>query len=225
MSMKCILATLLAAATAAMATPSGLNNIPTTDTVPDRTVAVQAFSSFGGANQFAANGPGKQSFWMGFKTGLALSPFHLEWGLDSPLGGDRSGPLFFQTKVRTEPWEGGMFVLGIAGVAVTDIDRAGDPFSYAMLSHDFGFARFHAGYGLQTRGNSFLFGIDRNFKFLDRNLNLNADLVQTRDGDGLITAIGAKYDLTKHIVLESWVNIPDKEDVSVIAKINFVFTF
>lgn len=41
----------------------------------------------------------------------------------------------------------------------------------------------------------------------------------------LLTAVGAKYDLTKHIVLESWVNLPDGGDVSVMAKINFVFTF
>lgn len=209
----------------ALATPSGLNNIPTTDTVPHRTVAVQAFSSFGGANQFAANGPGQHAFWTGFKTGWDFSPMHLEWGMDSPIGTDQSGPLFFQTKARFEPWEGGMFVLGVANVALTDTGRASDPFTYAMLSHDFELFRFHAGYGLQTNGNSFLFGIDRNFKVFERNLNLNADLVQTRDGRGTITALGAKYDLSKHIVLESWLNIPDREEVSAIAKINFVFTF
>jgi len=61
----------------ALATPSGLNNIPTTDTLPHRTVAVQAFSSFGGANQLAANGPGQHAFWTGFKTGWDFSPVHL----------------------------------------------------------------------------------------------------------------------------------------------------
>jgi hypothetical protein len=215
----------LALVTSAFGTPSGLNNIPTTDTVPHRTVAMQAFSSFGGANQFAANGAGKHSFWAGFKTGWDFSPLHVEWGLDSPIGTDISGPLFFQTKARIEPWEGGMFVLGIANVALTDLDRASDPFSYAMISHDFGLLRLHAGYGLQTNGNSFLFGIDRNFKVFERNLNLNADIVQTRDGQGTITALGAKYDLTKHIVLEAWANLPDEGEVSAIAKINFVFTF
>ena len=48
-------AAFLAVAASALATPTGLNNIPTADTVPHRTVATQAFSSFGGANQFAAN--------------------------------------------------------------------------------------------------------------------------------------------------------------------------
>mgnify|MGYP001552431027 CR=1 FL=1 len=58
-------------------TPTGLNNIPTADTVPHRTVAVQYFSSFGGANQFATSGPGKTSDWAGFKTGWDFKPLHV----------------------------------------------------------------------------------------------------------------------------------------------------
>lgn len=65
-----------ALATSAFATPTGLNNIPTADTIDHRTVAIQAFSSFGpGANQFAANGPDEHSFWMGFKTQAFSSTF------------------------------------------------------------------------------------------------------------------------------------------------------
>jgi hypothetical protein len=116
---------------------------------------------------------------MGFKTGWDFEPVHIEWGMDSPLGTGVSGPLFFQTKARFSPWEHGMFAVGIAGIALTDIDRAGDPFSYAMLAHDFGFARFHVGYGYQTNGSSFLAGIDRTWKLFGRNFNLNADLAQT----------------------------------------------
>ena len=219
------LALLLAGIAAARATPTGLNNIPTADTVPHRTVAVQAFSSFGGANQFSTSGPGKHSFWLGFKTGWDLSPVHLELGMDSPLGTGLSGPLFFQTKARFAPWKDGMFAVGIAGIALTDTERAGDPFSYAMLAHDFHLVRLHAGYGYQTNGSSFLFGVDRTWKVFERDFNLNADLVQSRDQRGLITAVGAKYDLSKHIVLESWANFPDRDSVSVIAKINFVFKF
>jgi hypothetical protein len=36
-------------------------------------------------------------------------------------------------------------------------------------------------------------------------------------------AIGAKYPLNKHIVLEAWSNFPDQGTVSFIRKINFVF--
>lgn len=214
-------------AASAFGTPTGLNNIPTADTVPHRTVAVQAFSSFGpGANQFAANGPDEHSFWMGFKTGWELtSQLHLEWGLDSPLLTQQSGPLFFQTKVGFEPWEHAKFSVGIAGIALTDIDRAGDPFTYAVLSHDFGILRAHAGYGVQTNGNSLLLGLDRSWKVFDRNFNLNIDLVQAADQSFWLPAVGWKYDLSKHIVLEWWSNLPENGKTSHIAKINFVFTF
>jgi len=212
--------------TAAFGTPSGLNNIPTADTVPHRTVAVQAFSSFGpGVNQFAANGPDEHSFWMGFKNGWALEPLHLEWGLDSPLFTERSGPVFFQTKLAFEPWEKGRISLGIAGVALTDTALAGDPFSYAVLTHDFGFVRAHVGYGVQTNGNSVLFGIDRTWKLFERNFNLNADLVQAADESFWLPSVGFKCDLHKNIVFEWWTNLPEEGDISHVAKINFVFTF
>ncbi len=226
MKKTCLLfLTALAGISTAIATPSGLNNIPTADTIPHRTVAVQAFSSFGGPNQFGANGPGQHSFWMGFKTGWEFSPVRLEWGLDSPLGPDLTGPLLFQTKVGFTPWEDGALALGVAGVALTDTERSGDPFTYLMLAHDFHFARFHAGYGYQTNGSSFLTGVDRTFKVFDRSLNLNADLVQTRDQRGLLTSVGAKYEVCKHVVLETWANFPDRSSVSVISKVNFIFTF
>jgi hypothetical protein len=58
-----------------------------------------------------------------------------------------------------------------------------------------------------------------------RDLNLNADLVQVRDGDGWLPSVGAKYALSRHVVLESWVNFPDRGAVSFIAKANLIFTF
>jgi hypothetical protein len=220
-----VLLIVCASAVSALGTPTGLNNIPTAETIDHRTVAVQFFSSFGGSNQFATSGPGKTSDWVGFKTGWDFKPLHLEWGLDSVLGTGFSGPLLFQTKARIQPWQDGMFALGVAGVALTDTQRAGDPFTYAMLYHDFHLVRLHAGYGLQTHGNSYLFGVDRTWKLFDRDLNLNADLVQSRNQQGLITAIGATYFLSKHIVLETWANFPDRDRVSLITKINYVFTF
>jgi hypothetical protein len=213
------------AVTSVLGTPTGLNNIPTAETIDHRTVAVQFFSSFGGSNQFSTSGPGKTSDWVGFKTGWDFKPFHLEWGLDSVLGTGYSGPLLFQTKARIQPWEDGMFAIGVAGVALTDTRRARDPFTYAMLYHDFHVVRLHAGYGLQTHGDSYLFGIDRTWKLFERNFNLNADLVQSRNQQGLISSVGAKYFLNKHIVFETWVNFPDRDRTSWIAKVNYVFTF
>ena len=110
-------------------------------------------------------------------------------------------------------------------MALTDQDRWSEPFTYAMVAHDFGVVRVHGGYGLQQNGNSMLFGVDRTWKVAGRDLNLNADLVQVRDGDAWLPSVGAKYVLSKHVVLESWVNFPDRGAVSFIAKANLIFTF
>lgn len=201
---------------AVFGTPTGLNNIPTADTVPDRTVAVQVYDLFGeGPNDFSA----------GFKTGWDLDWADLEWGLDSHLADAPAGPLLFQTKLGFQPWADGKVAVGVAGVALSDIDAAGDPFTYAVVSQDFGFARFHAGYGVQTRGNTVLLGIDRTVEFLGRNLNFNADLVQIRDGEGWMPAVGLKYDLCKHIVFETWSNLPDEGKAEFMLKLNYVFTY
>ncbi|NBX67673.1 MAG: hypothetical protein EBR01_01770 [Proteobacteria bacterium] len=177
-----------------LATPTGINNIPTADVVPHRKVAIQHFGSFGpGNNQFAANGAGNSSLWMG------------------------------QTKANFSPWENGMVALGIANIALTDFDRAGHPFSYGILAQDFGYVRAHAGYGLQLNANTALFGIDRNFKIFKRTLNLNIDLVQAADHSFWLPAAGFKYDPTDYIVLESWANFPGRGRSSYIAKVNLVF--
>lgn len=221
-----VLACSLGSATIATATPTGLNNIPTADIVPNRTVAIQAFGSFGsGVNQFSSNGPGDPAYWMGFKTGLELSPVRLEFGMDSPLWVERSGPLLFQTKAGFEPWKNGKVTLGVAGVALSDFERSGDPFTYTVLSQDFGYLRGHVGYGIQTRGNTALIGIDRTWTVFDRNLNLNVDLVQANDQSYWLPAVGWKYELTKNLVFEWWTNLPAEGKMSNIAKINFVFSF
>jgi len=147
---KLVLPALAFAATCAplFATPSGLNNIPTADTIGEREVAVQAFDSFGGT--------GPHDFSMGFKTGLDLSPVHLELGLDGHLVPNSSGPFYFQTKAGFEPWKGGKIAVGVANVAVSDQSRAGDPFTYSVLTQDLKFFRVSAGYGIQTHNNSVL---------------------------------------------------------------------
>jgi hypothetical protein len=198
------------------ATPSGLNNIPTADTAPDDAVVIQVYDLFGEE---------PHDFASGFKTGMDLKWVDLEWGLDSHLAPGPAGPLFFQTKVAFSPWEEGKIAVGVAGVALSDTDVAGDPFTYAVLSQNVGFARLHAGYGVQTGGNTVLLGIDKNVEFLGRNLNLNADLVQIRDQDGWMPAVGLKYDLSKNIVFETWTNMPDEGKCEYVLKLNFVIPF
>jgi len=199
------------------ATPSGLNNIPTADTIGEREVAVQAFDSFGGTEA--------HDFSMGFKTGLDLSSVHLELGLDGHLVPNSSGPFYFQTKAGFEPWKGGKIAVGVANVAVSDQSRAGDPFTYSVLTQDLQFFRVSAGYGIQTRNNSVLLGLDRTWKVVGHDLNLNADIVQTNDQSRWLSSVGLKYELCKSIVLEGWANLPDHGKTSFVAKLNYVFRF
>jgi len=212
------LAALLALPAALRATPSGLNNIPTADVIGNREVAVQAFDTL-------SNAP--HDFWMGFKSGLNVfdTPFHLEWGLDSHIAPSPGGPLYFQTKVEASPWKDAKFAVGVANVPLTNQDRAGDPFTYAVLTQDLKFLRVTAGYGLQSHNNTLLLGLDRTFKIKDHDLNLNADLVQTNDQTGWLPAIGLKYEICKPIVFEGWVNLPSHGDASVLLKLNYIFKF
>lgn len=145
--------------------------------------------------------------------------------MDSPMITHESGPLFFQTKLGFEPWENAKLAVGVAGIALTDTNRAGAPFTYAMLSQDFGLLRGHVGYGVQNNGNSFLFGIDKTFKVFDRDFNVNADLVQAADESFWLPAVGWKYNVHKNVVLEWWTNFPEQGKSSHIAKVNFVFKF
>lgn len=203
----------LALVGSAQATPSGLNNIPTADTAAQGDLVVQVFDLFG---------DGPHDLGTGFKTGWDLPWFDLEWGLDSHVAPDPAGPLFFQTKIAFNPWKDGAIALGVAGVALSDLDAAGDPFSYAVLSQDVGFARLHAGYGLQTGGNTVLLGIDRNVDLFASEVNLNADLVQTRDGRGWMPSVGCKFELCRNVVFESWTTFPDEGSVELMLKLNFV---
>lgn len=207
---------LLCLGLSAYGTPSGLNNIPTADLVPHREVAVQVFDSFG---------PGEHDFWTGFKTGWDFPWVDVEWGLDSHLAPDDAGPLYFQTKFGFCPWEHGKVVAGVASVAMTDGERAGDAFGYFVLSQEVGGVRGHLGYGLQDHGNTVLLGMDRTVTLWERDLNLNADLVQIRDGEGWMPAVGLKYGLAPHLVWEAWANLPDEGAASFMLKLNYIFDY
>ena len=217
---KAILTALLVttAHTLVHATPSGLDNIPTADTVGDRTVAIQGYDTFGsgGANNYA----------MGFKAGLDFLPLKLELGLDSGLAPSPAGPLYFQGKAAVSPWQDGQFAIGVANVGLTNQNRAGDPFSYGVLTQDFKFARLSLGYGLQTDNNSVLIGLDRTWKiFGDHDFMLCSDLVQTNDQSGWLTSVGFKYEICKSVIFETWANLPDRGQTSFVAKLNYVFHF
>ena len=191
------------------ASPSGLNNIPTADTAPHLTLVLQEYSTFG-----AQRPPDHTA---GFKFGIdpwkqSERKNRFETGYDGHFAPGTAGPGVFQVKYTTQPRaELPALSIGFANIAVDSGDRArvGQPFAYAVLSHELGFLRVHGGYGLQARGNdTLLLGVDRTFKLLDRDLVLRADAVQTDRQHNWAASVGGLYAICKYFVLESWVTEP-----------------
>ena len=212
---------ILLTTTSSFATPSGLDNIPTADTPGQGDVVVQAWTNFG--NDHDAD------FNMGIKTGFDVFGQKLEFGADSHLFPAQGGPVVLQFKYVQNLWEGGKLAVGIANLALGDdnIDRAGDPFSYALISQTIeGSLRAHAGFGFQTDGNSVLLGLDDTFKELNRDLQLRTDFVQIQDQDQWMGSVGFLYVLHPRVVIEAWASQPlDHGDTIYTAKLNFVLKF
>lgn len=145
------------------ATPSGLNNIPTADTTPQGTFVFQAFSTVGDDRDADLN--------YGFKTGLDFKVIKFELGSAGHIYPGQGGPATIHGKLAVPlgdwlPTIG----IGVANVAFTEHqrDRAGDPFTYGVLSEDLKIFRVHAGVGYQnSEGDTDVqpfFGVDKTFK-------------------------------------------------------------
>jgi hypothetical protein len=214
---------LLALPLASFASPSGLNNIPTADTAPDLVPVIQAYTTFGQQR--------KPDHTAGMKIGFgpwdkAALNSRFEAGVDGHYAPGGTGPAVFQIKYAVKPWEEGPDIgIGSANLAVNSSDRAraGQPFSYGVLSHDFKQFRLHAGYGLQHRGNSALLGVDKTFKVLDRDLMLRADAVQIQNEPQWQPSVGFLYAVNSWLVWESWGSFPiETGRPSFTLKLNFV---
>src|SRR4051812_19919549 len=75
----------------ALATPSGLNNIPTADTAPPRTFVLQPFTTIGNDRD--------ADFNLGFKTGLDFEVVRFEMGFASHISPGLGGPMTAHAKV------------------------------------------------------------------------------------------------------------------------------
>ncbi len=234
----------------ALATPSGLNNIPTADTTPQGVFVLQAFTTLGEDRDADLN--------LGFKTGLELRVVRLEFGLSSHLYPDKGGPVTPHAKLAV-PFGDGLptVAVGIANLSLRDEDRrrAGDEFAYAVVSQDFGWFRVHGGCGLQEGEALPFFGFDKTFRMPEERgpadgkttrvgggagagsadpnaalvtrdlLTLRADAIAQRDQSWLYSA-GVLVPVCKWFVMEAWGNFPDNgEDASLTLKANFVFRF
>lgn len=208
----------------ALCDTSGLNNIPTADTTPDRTIVFQFKPVFGDEMH--------SQYFAGFKMGLEPLGQRFEWGVDGQVGvgsiGEDAGPAVLQFKVALDLTETTALGLGVANIGLREQDRhdIGQPFKYAVFSLDFGSFRAHAGYGLQQDGNTALIGLDTTVELFDRDLMLRTDLVQIDDEDQWLGSLGFIYFIDEHFALESWVSQPfEHGEPSFTIKLNFMIPF
>jgi hypothetical protein len=198
------------------ATSTGLNNIPTADVVSERTLVYQWFSNLGNNS--------KPAHFTGFKYGLMKN---VEIGLDGWVFPEKAAEdnLVAQGKIRFEFSPSLAIAGGITNLG--DRAKAGRESPFGVLSKDFGLFRAHFGGTVQRNNEGIFAGLDKTFKFLNRDLTLRGDLIQTNDRDDITTSAGFIYDIGHNFLLESWVSFPtesDKEEVATI-KLNYVFTF
>ena len=205
----------------AFATSTGLNNIPTVDTPPDRTLVIQAFDNLGDDR--------RPDYVAGFKMGLRPWGQRFEWGLDGRLGSGDEGPAVFQVKYAVQPWEKLPTVaLGAANIAVTEDDRrrAGQAFKFPVLTQDFQWLRAHAGFGFQRDNNAAFFGLDKTLKVLERDLMLRSDVIQIQDQQQWMGSAGFIYFVHQNFAVESWVSQPFDHGKSVFTnKLNLIWKF
>lgn len=224
----------------AWATPTGLNNIPTTDIVPEKVLVFQ-----GWVNTAANTHP--QQF-VGFKYGLFKD---VEIGVDWKAHDVTHAHATFQAKYAfdieafgiEDVWRG---VVGLDGLS-ENRRHNGEFFPYVATSLDIQVVRLHAGYAPQPHNDRFFAGIDKWMLFLDRNLQLRADAIQTTDKKDVLYSVGFLYELglsnggdkmlqggvaellnnlAKNMILESWVSIPDASGPEVYTiKLNYVIKF
>jgi len=240
-----ILALLIATGSAAIATPTGLNNIPTADTTPQGTFVLQPFTTIGEERD--------ADFNLGFKTGIDLKAVRLELGLAAHFVPGKGGPVTAHGKVAVPLGEGlPTLAAGAANITFSNDDRrrAGDTFAYFVATQDFDW------FVQDSRPLPF-FGLDKTFRMEKKRVvsdgkstrvisgggegagsgdpnaaletrdlfTFRADAIQMLNHDWLLS-VGGLIPVSKHFVFETWANFPtDGTEVSFTLKGNFVFKF
>jgi len=200
----------------AMASPSGLNNIPTADVVPEKILVLQGYGHL-------AHGS-RPDWWGGFKFGPLRN---LEIGFDGQLNPDPSseGALVGQFKYRVQPLENTAVAAGVANLG--DKSRSGEIDYYAVVSQDLNYLRVHLGATFQRDNEGIFAGLDSTFPMFDRDFTLRTDLRQTNERDDLLGSLGFMYDLGWNFIVETWGSFPSQggsENILTL-KLNYVIKF
>ena len=204
----------------ALASSTGLNNIPTADTPPFSTIVLQSWLTLGDDRDAA--------YVSGFKMALPLFDRPFELGLDKQWG-DEDVPAVLQFKYALALGED-LPTLGLGmtnvGFSSGDRDDAGQPFKFGVLTHDFGSFRAHAGYGFQQGNDAAFFGFDKTIELFERDLMLRTDFTQIDDQEQWMGSAGFIYFIDEHWAFESWVSQPfDDGDPYFTMKVNFAIPF
>ena len=220
----------------AFGSPTGLNNIPTTDIVGENVLVLQSWLNTG-YNRHPQN-------FIGFKYG----PFRdFEIGVDWKANDDTHAHATFQAKyafdIKGNIWRG---VVGIADLS-EDRGHNGEPFPYVATSLDLKTLRLHFGYAPQRHNDAFFGGVDKTIQFLDRDLQLRFDGIHINDKEDMKFSAGFIYNfapntktsgtqstgiteflsnITKNMLIESWVTMPSTGNQEVYTvKLNYVIKF
>lgn len=199
---------MLAALPAALASPSGLNNIPTADVVPLNVEVLQLYSGFGEGRA--------PSHVLGAKVGVAPG---LEMGADFEVLPDQ-GPATFQAKYRIGLGSGLALALGAADVSGEE-EIAGKWMPYAVASKDLGAFRLHLGYSGQSDNKGVFVGADAP---VGGGVTLRSDWLENNGGDGSLASLGSMWELTPTWVIEGWGSFPSAagHDDSYLLKLDYV---
>lgn len=212
-SLKCVLMVILIVAglsTAALATPTGLNNIPTAEVVPQGLLVLQGFSEFGRERPPA---------WF---AGAKFSPAkNLEIGIDDRIAGPGSsaGPVF-QAKYRLAINPTAGLALGAANIS-DNSGRNGHNFPYLVISRKLASFNLHLGYSWQEDNRAWFAGIDR---AVNPHLTLRADWTQVEDGGESAASLGFIRQMNPRWLIEAWSSFPTASGAhtSHIVKLDYV---
>ena len=220
----------------AWGSPSGLNNIPTTDVVPEKKLVLQTWLNL------AENMHPQQ--YVGFKAGpLKGVEFGVDWKANDNVHGHATLQAKYGFDIKKDLLRG---VIGIADLS-DDCEHNGYYFPYAATSLDIDIFRLHFGYAPQPHNERFFAGIDKTFPFLNRNLQLKGDAIHINDREDVLFSAGFLYELApldngggaapegllgvldkflRNIILEGWVSMPSTGDQEVFTlKVNYVISF
>jgi hypothetical protein len=98
------------------------------------------------------------------------------------------------------------FAVGSANIALTadNRDRTGHPFTFGVVTHDFGLARITAGYGFQKGNDAAFVGLDKWLAPMGTDLQLRGDLIETDGGSNQMGSLGFLWVFHRYFALEAW---------------------